>query len=440
MKIKIIYLFIMFLTLSCAGNSLSKETVKGTVIATPQNIISAGIGEKIITNLGKNNGVIVGDILKLVESDDDILIGNVGKCAVIRTDDLSSVCEIIKLSTEIGMGDYVYINKLDYMDHKIYPSAFALLNEVVNPYEPQNKIHVFINNIYDENNNITALSERIKSEIIDIFSQKKRITVNQINISDYINYPDNYFYTDRGASRKENIGILKGVMKRADIDVIITGTYKIDQSKINLTLYIIDKNWSDRKLHLTLDGKYSNMDNEIIIPYAPKKEKEYITYNITCIHKNYFPSKDEKREIIKHESDKDILFRYKISDKKIDFNRIGPENFKLKIDGELINIIPDRNNQMKFEKGMKRMWLYFQPGFFMNEELFYTSETKNVEKEIIIDLKREDNLDIKLILDPTYGKEKVEVIITRKIPDESFIAKAVYSEIEKKPAVDVYRD
>ncbi len=181
-------------------------------------------------------------------------------------------------------------------------------------------------------------------------------------------------------------------------------------------------------------------DNEIIIPYATKKEKEYITYNITCIHKNYFPSKDEKREIIKHESDKDILFRYKISDKKIDFNRIGPENFKLKIDGELINIIPDRNNQMKFEKGMKRMWLYFQPGFFMNEELFYTSETKNVEKEIIIDLKREDNLDIKLILDPTYGKEKVEVIITRKIPDESFIAKAVYSEIEKKPAVDVYRD
>ncbi|MCX5809621.1 MAG: hypothetical protein NTX36_09675 [Proteobacteria bacterium] len=413
MKIKIIHLFLIVFCLIFATESFSKEMVKGTIIATPQNVLSVGVGEKVITNLGKNDGVIPGDILKVVESDDSILIGHIGKCAVITTYDSTSVCEVIKLSAEAGKGDYVYINKLEYTVH----------------------------NIYDEKYNITGLSEKIRSEIINIFSQKNRIIVNPYDLSGYITYPDKYFYIDTGRSRKETIGIVKEVMKRTDTDVVIMGIYNTNGANINVTLYAVDKNWLDKQMNSTLDAKgFSNIMNDIVVPYKPIKEKEYVLYNITYIAKAYFPSRDEKRDIIKSESGKDLNFRYKVSEKKIDFNRIGVENFTLKIDGEPIIVVPGKVNSKIFEKGMKRIWLSFQPGFFMNEEPSYTSQTKTIEKEIILDLTREDNLNIELILDPTYGNEKANIRVFRKMSDEPFVARPIFTEVEKRPAIDVYKD
>lgn len=441
MKTKIVYLFLVVFCLIFATESFSKEMVKGAIIATPQNVISAGTGEKVIINLGKNDGVIVGDILNVVESDDDVLIGNIGKCAVIKTYDLTSVCEIIKLSAEAGKGDYVYINKLEYTDPQIYPLVFTLLNDVIAPYKPQEDIRVYVHNIYDEKYNITGLSEKIRSEIINIFSQKNRIIVNPHDLSGYITYPDKYFYTDTGRSRKETIGIVKEVMKRTGTDVAIMGIYNTNGANINVTLYIVDRNWLDKQMNSTLDVKrFSNIMNEMIIPYRPIKEKEYVTYNITYIKKDYFPSRDEKRDIIKLESDKDLNFRYKVSEKKMDFNRIGVENFTLKIDGEPISVVPGKVDSTKFEKGMKRIWLSFQPGFFMNEEPLYTSQTKTIEKEIILDLTRENNLNIELTLDPAYGKEKADIRVFRKISDEPFVKKPIFTEVDKRPAIDVYKD
>lgn len=440
MKIKIIHLLLVVFCLIFATESFSKE-IKGAIIATPQNVLSVGVGEKIITNLGKNDGVIVGDILKIVESDDDILIGHIGRCAVIRTDDSTSVCEVIKLSAEAGKGDYVYINKLEYTDPQIYPLVFTLLNEVIAPYKPQKDIRVYVHNIYDEKYNITGLSEKIRSEIINIFSQKNRIIVNPYDLSGYITYPDKYFYIDTGRSRKETIGIVKEVMRRTDTDVLITGVYNTNGANINVTLYAVDKNWLDKEINLTLNAKaYSNIMNDIVVPYKPIKEKEYVLYNITYFKKDYFPSRDEKRDIIKSESGKDLNFRYKVSEKKMDFNRIGVENFKLKIDGEPIIVVPGKAHSKIFEKGMKRIWLSFQPGFFMNEEPLYTSLTKTIEKEIILDLTREDNLNIELTLDPTYGNEKANIRVFRKISDEPFVAKPIFTEVEKRPAIDVYKD
>ncbi|MCX5815626.1 MAG: hypothetical protein NTX75_05200 [Proteobacteria bacterium] len=441
MKIKIIHLFLMVFCLIFATESFSKEMVKGAIIATPQNVISVGTGEKVIINLGKNDGVIVGDILKVFESDDDFLIGEIGRCAVTKIEDSTSVCEVIKLSAEAGKGDYVEINKLEYTDPRIYPLVFTLLNEIVTPYEPQKDIRVYVHNIYDEKYNITGLSEKIRSEIINIFSQKNRIIVNPYDLSGYITYPDKYFYIDTGRSRKETIGIVKEVMKRTDTNVVIMGIYNTNGANINVTLYIVDKNRLDKEMNLTLNAKeYSNIMNDIVVPYKPIKEKEYVTYNITYIKKDYFPSRDEKRDIIKSESGKDLNFRYKVSEKKMDFNRIGVGNFTLKINGEPISVVPGKVYSIKFEKGMKRIWLSFQTSFFMNEEHLYSSQAKPIEKEIILDLTREDNLNIELTLDPTYGKEKADIRVFRKISDDPFIAKPIFTEVDKRPAVDVYKD
>jgi len=441
MKTKIIYLLLMVFTFMFAGETFSKEMVKGTIIVTPQNIINVGVGEKIIANLGKNDGVIVGDIFRLVESDDDILIGHIGRCAVTKTFDSTSVCKVIKLSAEVGKGDYVYINKLEPLDPNIYPVVFELLNEIVKPYEPYNEVSVYVHNIYDENNNITLLSEKIRAEIINIFMQKNRMIVNSVNLSEYMTYPDKYFYIGKDSSRKETVSVLKEIMRRTNIDVVITGIYRTRGDAIELSLYMIDRHWADKKIDFALDTRaFTSTASEVILPYRPIKEKQFVTYNISVTKKNHFPTLDEKRYIVRNESEKDLSFKFKMLDKKIDFNRIGVDNFKFKIDGESIDVVSGKSKVIGFEKGLKRLWISFQPGFYMNEELFYSSQLKTIEKEVIIDLAREDNLNIELILDPTYGYEKADVKVYRKMTDEPFVLKSVYSVREKKTAIEVYRD
>ncbi len=384
MKTKIIFLFFMVFALAFSGESFCKDMIKGTVIATPQNKISVGVGEKIITNLGKDSGVTVGDIFKIIESDDDILIGHIGRCAVTRADDAASVCEVIKLSAEAGKGDFVYTNKLDPIEPRLYPAAFELLNEVVKPYEPYSDISVYVHNIYDEKYNITALSEMIKAEIVNIFSQKNRMIVNPVNLSEYITYPDKYFYFDKNSSRKETVSTLKEIMKRANIDIVISGMYRINGNNVDLSFFLIDRHWVDKKIGFILEAKsFAGAVSEIVVPFKPIKDKEFVRYNITLTNKSHFPTLDEKRYIVRSESEKDLAFKFKVLDKKIDFNRIGVDNFKLKIDGEAIDIVPGKSKTIGFEKGLKRLWVSFQPGFYMNEEHFYTSQSKAIEKEVI---------------------------------------------------------
>jgi hypothetical protein len=45
-----------------------------------------------------------------------------------------------------------------------------------------------------------------------------------------------------------------------------------------------------------------------------------------------------------------------------------------------------------------------------------------------------------LTLDPTYGNEKANIRVFRKISDEPFVAKPIFTEVEKRPAIDVYKD
>ncbi|MCX5811018.1 MAG: hypothetical protein NT178_00505 [Proteobacteria bacterium] len=443
MKIKHIYLFLLFflIILIFTNRTFSEELVKGAIIATPQDVLSVGTGEKIITNLGKKDGLIIGDILKIVESDDDILIGNIGKCAVIKTEDSTSVCEVIKLSAEAGKGDYVYINKLEYEDHQIYPVSFRLLNEIIAPYEPQKNIRVYIHNIYDEKNNITKFSEKIKEEIASVFKQKKRMTVDTASLINYINYQDHYFNSDTDKPKKESIDILKNSMKRFDIDVLITGVYTKKNDKIYLKFYIVDRKWQDRTTYSILNAQgYLNALAETIIPYEPFKEKELVKYSIMLYEKDCLPDKDEQRAIIKYESEKELKFKYKFEDGKSKFNRINPGDLTLKVNREDIGGIQKGVELEKyFEKGKKRIFVSFVPTLSYNEDEIIQLK-KEIKKEIILDLKDEDNISIEMKLDATYEKEKIDIKIVRKKVKEPIILKSVTSETDRKPAIELYQD
>jgi len=443
MKIKHIYIFLLVFSIIfvLASRSFSEELIKGAIITTPQNVLSVGTGEKIVINLGKKDGVIIGDILNLVESDDDILIGNIGKCAVIKTEDSTSVCEVIKLSAEVGKGDYVYINRLEYSDPQIDPIAFMLLNEVIAPYEPQKNIRVYLHDIYDEKKNTTKLSELIKGEIAFIFQQKKRVAVDTTSLKGYINYPDHYFNTDTDKPKNKSVDILKNSMKRFNIDVAITGVYTKKDDIIKLKLYIVDRKWQDRTMNTILNAKnYLNALTETIIPYEPFKEKELVKYSFMLYEKDFLPDKDEQRAIIKHESQKELKFKYKFEDGKLRFNRINPGDLTLKVNREDIGGIQKEVELEKyFEKGIKRIFVSFVPTLSHNEDEIMQLK-KEIKKEIILDLKNEDNISIEMRLDATYEKEKIDIKIVRKNIKEPIVLKSVATETDRKPAIELYRD
>ncbi|MCX5810552.1 MAG: hypothetical protein NTX36_14500, partial [Proteobacteria bacterium] len=373
--------------------------------------------------------------------DDSILIGHIGKCAVITTYDSTSVCEVIKLSAEAGKGDYVYINKLEYTDPLVYPLVFTLLNEVIAPYKPQEDIRVYVHNIYDEKNNITKFSEKIKEEIVAVFEQKKRMVVNTTSLKGYVNYQDHYFNSDTDKSNKGSIDKLKNSMEQLDINVVITGVYTIKGDSLKLKLYIVDRKWQDKTMSLMVNVKdYLNTIAETVIPYEPFKEKEFVRYSIILNHKDYLPDKDEQREIKEYESEKELKFKYKFADSKTKFNRISPGDVYLRVNEEEIGDIQKGVVFEKdLEKGIKRIFVSFAPTLFNNTDEIIELK-KEIKKEIMLDLKDEDNISIEMMLDATYEKEKIDLKVVRKKIKEPIVMKSVTSEIDKKPAIELYKD
>jgi hypothetical protein len=63
------------------------------------------------------------------------------------------------MNNEIGK-DTVVIDKLTANDSNLFPAIFQLLTKVVEPYEPNKEITVFVHSIFDEQNNITKFSEK----------------------------------------------------------------------------------------------------------------------------------------------------------------------------------------------------------------------------------------------------------------------------------------
>ena len=169
-------------------------------------------------------GVIKGDIFTIYAQADMMLTAPIGKCAVIQVYDTRSVCEIIKMKQEIGK-DIITLKKIAYDDALIFPSIFTLLTKVVEPYSPEKKIKVYIYQIFDENNNVTELSQKIRKEMVKVFFQKDRIISAGKLITPALHayLPGEY---------DEYNKTIEGYLQKDNIDVIISGTYKIMGDKI----------------------------------------------------------------------------------------------------------------------------------------------------------------------------------------------------------------
>ncbi|MCX7965469.1 MAG: hypothetical protein N2596_02440, partial [Syntrophorhabdaceae bacterium] len=225
------------------------EIISATVIGTKDNRLFVAEDEDIIINAGKNSGIIKGDILPIYKKGHKhTMVDEIAKCVIVKTDEESSICHIIKSKIEIGKGDYIIIKRLTYSEPLLYPLIYTAMNEIVAPYENHRYIKIYLHHICDDKNNVTEFSELIREEILNVFNKKDRLLLDKTILNEYMNYQEHYFYSDIDRSKPERIYDLKKKMEQFGTDVVITGFYKIKNDSLMVKLFLVDKNWEDKSV------------------------------------------------------------------------------------------------------------------------------------------------------------------------------------------------
>ena len=270
--------FLLFQGLALAAGE--GEYLQGEIIASFADRLDLSLGDKVILSLGRSLGVAKGDIAKIARRDaDDPLSNASGQCAVIETDETSAVCEIIRSRMEMHTGDVAFLKSVKaYADAAFYQLALRTLQSAVNPYAPSRKLSVYVYGIFNENNEVTGLSERIRREIVEVFRQKSRIKLAESSATMEAFYPtdDVHWVSD-----------VRQFMKKANIDVLVTGSYQIQGDKVMISIYKIDLSRDDRKIDypVAVQDGYAQLASEVRVPYQEisKKEQVFCTFALTPI-------------------------------------------------------------------------------------------------------------------------------------------------------------
>lgn len=383
----------------------AEEQLQGEIIGSLDSKVKMLLGDKALLNLGERDGIIKGDILTIYGRTDTQHFDTLGKCAVTKVYDSTGICEIIRMKNEIGR-DIVTIPRLKYSDANLFPVIFKLMTRTIEPYEPEKEITVYVNNIYDENNNITKFSEGLRKEIKKVFYQKKRIKPVAGDIS-----PELFAYLPDEYDKSKDV--IEDYMKKDKTDVIITGTYKIKGGKIELSLYKIDKNYEDIVLEATLNAApYTDLVSNITVPYVEKRKQQNITCNV--LYKPIYyraAARDERNDIIEKETRNNPFLEYSM--KRIDFNIISPVDFKLKVDNNEINLDKINNYKLMLTTGDHEVVASFKKGYFFNDLLLVTVDNE-VRKRIMLSLDKPDDIIIDIEANPVPGKENIDFKVYRK--------------------------
>jgi hypothetical protein len=323
---------------------------------------------------------------------------------------------------EVQRGNFASINKLKHVDERFYPLLYNMLARTADPYEPYKAINVYIHDIFNEGNNVTILSKRIKSGLEGIFAQKKRIRLKKdLDVKDFLFYPSSY---------RETSLALHQTMLRSGVDVFITGSYAVNDGTINITLYRFDRHFGEEAL--TFRTAITSLDDrrevsEIIKPFRPIVKREYVSAKVSLKVRQYVPGKDEMGDIIANEGDGDA-FRINTL-KRIGFNIIGPVSIVVKLDNEKLNFSgKDDIILPAVEKGIHKVTASFRRGYYANNRnsLLYSS-TRDIEKEILVSIDKDGDVFMEIHLDPSLDKENIDFRIFRQTESKRLLLRAFQS-------------
>lgn len=418
-----------FVSIQCFG----AEYIKGNIISNLDKKLKIVYGDKAVITLGSNHGVIKGDIINITRPVDISLANPIGQCAVQKTFESTSICEVFKMTQEIENGQVVFMRKLEFNDPKLFPDVFRMLHNLVEPYAPYKDISIYVYNIFDENRNITKFSELLKEEVKFVFSQKKRIKF----ISDDVG---RIFAAYSPNELSEKNKVIEGYMKKDNIDALITGHYEVKGEKVFITLYKVDNNWDVVKRQGSINGtSYGDLLTAVTVPYSPMKKEQNVICNVVYKPVRHKPLKTEKQEYIVNVAQDDPFLLYSLG--RVDFNVVSPVEFKLKIDNDILDFEKQNEYRLLLQTGKHEITASFKTGFYYNETLMFTSpdECKGCKKSVVLQLDKDAEVNIEVIANPLYGRESLDFNIYTKVVTSRPILKPI-SKTEKIVPVETFKD
>ncbi len=422
--------FLLFQGLALAAGE--GEYLQGEVVASFADRLDLSLGDKVILSLGRSVGVAKGDIAKIARRDaDDPLSNTSGQCAVIETDETSAVCEIIRSRMEMHTGDVAFLKSVKaYADAAFYQLALRTLQSVVNPYAPSRKLSVYVYGIFNENNEVTGLSERIRREIVEVFRQKSRIKLAESSATMEAFYPtdDVHWVSD-----------VRQFMKKANIDVLVTGSYRIQGDKVMISIYKIDLSRDDRKIDypVAVQDSYAQLASEVRVPYQKINKKEQVFCTFALKPMAYAPMKDEKLPLIKFEADGNPFTEYGM--KRDDFNIISPIDVVVKVDNETFTLTSDKPQQLiTLTKGTHRVSMSFRRGYYFNENLLYRSKAL-ITKDALLDVTKSTNILVDVAANPLPDKQPITIQVFDMVGKERPFLRPI-RRLEADTIVETFKD
>lgn len=406
--------------------------VTGQIIDSLEGKFKMLIGDKAFTNLGSRMGVIKGDILTIYSAADKAKSDPIGRCAVVQVNDTGSICEIIEMSREIGK-DTVALKKVAYDDALLYPSLFTLLSKVVEPYPPEKKIKVYIYQIFDENHNVTEFSQKVRKEMVRVFFQKKRIVSAGRLISPALSayLPGEY---------DEYNKTIEDYLRKDNIDVIISGTYKVMGDKVQISYYKIDKNYEDIIVDTVVASQpYTATAAKVVIPYTEKKKEQIIKCDVIFKPVQYrTQSRDERNEIVAAETRGNPVLEYTL--RRSEFNIVMPVDFTLTVDGNTVKFDKSAELSIPLTTGEHQITASYSKGFYFNDTFLVALPEQNmVRKSAIISVDRPEDIVLEIEANPLPKRENLSFNVYRKTTRSSTIVKPVLTRETAKP-VEVFKD
>jgi hypothetical protein len=408
------------------------EYLQGEIVSSYADRIDLSLGDKSIINLGRSSGVAKGDIAKIGRpGPDGPLTNSLGQCAVIETDETSAVCEIFQNRVEMHKGDLVFIKPVKvYADAALAPLALRTLQSVVNPYAPSRKLSVYVYGIFDEKNEVTGLSERIRREIVEVLRQKSRIKLADSGSTMEAFYPsdDMHWVSD-----------VKEFMKKANVDVLVTGNYRIQGDKVMISIYKIDLSGEDRKIDYPVPARddYAQLAIEVRVPYQRIAKKEHVFCTFALKPIAYVPMKDEKPALIRFEADGNPFIEFGM--KRDDFNIISPVDVVVKVGNDTFNL-SSRNPQqtITLKKGTHRVSMSFRRGYYFNENLLFKSRTL-LTKDALIDVTKSTNILVDIAANPLPDKQPITVQVFDGVGKERQVLRPI-RRVEADTMVETFKD
>jgi hypothetical protein len=432
---KRIYVLIACCFLLFQGPALAAgegEYLQGDIVSSFADRLDLSLGDKVIINLGRSLGVAKGDIVKIARRDaDDPLSNASGQCAIIETDEASAVCEIIRSRMEMHTGDLVFVKAVKvHADAALYALALRTLHSVVNPYAPSRKLSAYVYGIFNEKNDVTGLSERIRREIVEVLRQKSRITLAERSTTMEAFYP---------SDDMQWVSDVKQYMKKANIDVLVTGNYRIQDDKVLISIYKIDLGGDDKKIDYPLavrDG-YAQLAAEVRVPYQriSRKEQVFCTFVLKAVA--YVPMKDEKTALIKFEADGNPFTEYGM--KRDDFNIISPVDVIVNVDNETFTLSSAKPQQLvTLMKGTHRVSMSFRRGYYFNENLLYSSKTL-LSKDALLDVTKSTNILVDVAANPLPDRQPITIQVFDKVGREKQLLRPI-RKLEADTMVETFKD